>query len=59
MESKALRQTNPYLRDRKSAHSRLIRGIASSTAIETGESVRLIEKRLALKHFSRFRVTLA
>ena len=40
---------NPFLKDRKSARVRIIRSIASSTAIETGESIQEIEKKLKQK----------
>ena len=45
MKGKTLSQVNPHLRDPEKAARQLIRSVASSTAIETGESVRDIEKK--------------
>ncbi len=59
MKQKTLIKTNPHLRDRIQARKLLIRSLASSTAIETGEPIDKIEARLARKHFTRFPVTLA
>ncbi|MDE0373603.1 MAG: hypothetical protein OXI73_13815 [Rhodospirillales bacterium] len=59
MKRKPLSRTNPYLRDAKAAKRRLIRSIASSTAIKTGESVRAIEEKLRHLESSPSRVTLA
>lgn len=59
MKRKPLSQTNPYLRDAKAAKRRLIRSIASSTAIKTGESVQAIEDKLRHMEFSPSRVKLA
>jgi len=56
---KPLSQTNPHLRDAKAAKRRLIRSIASSTAIETGESVQAIEEKVRHLQSSPSRVTLA
>jgi len=39
MKNKSLATTNPFLKDTALARKRIIRSIASSTAIETGESV--------------------
>jgi hypothetical protein len=59
MKQNTLSQTNPHISDRRMAHKALIRNLASSTAIETGESIEKIENKLSVKHFSRFPVTLA
>ncbi len=59
MQKKTLSQTNLHIRDPHKARSRLIHSLASSTAIETGESIKSIGTRLALKHGLRFPVTLA
>ena len=59
MKRKPLSQTNPHLRDTEAAKRRLIRSIASSTAIKTGESVQAIEEKLRRLEFSTSRVTLA
>ena len=59
MKRKPLSQTNPHLRDTEAAKRRLIRSIASSTAIETGESVQAIEEKLKRLQSSPSRVTLA
>ncbi|HZD51474.1 MAG TPA: hypothetical protein VE175_00370 [Woeseiaceae bacterium] len=60
MADKLLKSTNPYLRSAK-ANARImrIRSIASSTAIETGESIKAIERKLTSKPPYRHRVTLA
>ncbi len=59
MKRKTLTQTNPHLKDREKARRLLIRSLASSTAIETGEAIEKIEAKLTVKHFSRYPVTLA
>jgi len=64
MKSKVLSRTNPHLRDAARALRRRIRSVASSTAIETGESVRAIEEKLNQEKINRShsawtRVTLA
>ena len=59
MKRKPLSQTNPHLRDTEAAKRRLIRSIASSTAIETGESVQAIEEKLRRLESSPSRVKLA
>ena len=59
MKQNTLSQTNPHIRDRSKANKALLRNLASSTAIETGESIEKIENKLSDKHFTRFPVTLA
>lgn len=59
MKQKTLIQTNQYLKDHIKARRLLIRSLASSTAIETGEAIEKLEEKLTLKHFSRYRVKLA
>ena len=59
MKRKPLSQTNPHLRDSEAAKRRLIRSIASSTVIETGESVQAIEDKLRRLESSPSRVKLA
>lgn len=59
MKKAPLSQTNPHIKDRAKARKGLIRNLASSTAIETGEDIKAIEHKLAVKHFSRFPVKLA
>ena len=60
---KTLSQSNPHLKAYGERHSQaakeLIRSLASSTAIETGEAIEVIEHRLLAKHTSRSPVTLA
>ena len=46
MSKKPLIETNPYLRDPKKFEESLIISVASSTAIETGRSVKAIIKDL-------------
>ncbi len=59
MKRKTLTHTNPHLKDPVKARKILIRNLASSTAIETGEAIDKIEAKLSIKHFSRYPVTLA
>lgn len=58
MNKNSLANTNPHLKDKKSMRKQIIRSVASSTAIETGESIRVIENRLRNKT-NPYRVTLA
>lgn len=44
-----LNETNPYLRNKAKAREMLIISVASSTAIETGESVEAIARYLRSK----------
>ena len=46
MNAKPLSQTNPHLKNKANAKRLMIRSIASSTAIETGELISLIESKL-------------
>lgn len=46
MKAKALSKSNRYLRDKSKAKKLLVRSIASSTAIETGEPIDKIEAKL-------------
>lgn len=46
---KKLIDTNPYLKDPEKRRKALIRSVASSTAIETGESIEEITKKLVDK----------
>ena len=59
MKRKTLSQANPHLRDPEKAVRQLIRSVASSTAIETGESVRDIEEKIRRLESRKPRVTLA
>ena len=59
MKSKSLRNSNRYLRSSKNSRKLLIRSIASSTAIETGESIQKIEVKLYRQHSTKSRVKLA
>jgi len=43
MEKKTLAQTNPHLQDLEKARIQRLRSLASSTAIETGESIEQVE----------------
>ena len=58
MNKNSLANTNPHLRDKKSMREQIIRSVASSTAIETGEAIKDIEARLRKKS-NPYRVTLA
>lgn len=46
MKKRTLSQTNPYLRDPVRARRDLVRSVATSTAIETGEDAAEIERRI-------------
>jgi len=59
MKSKSLSKSNRYLLDKPKAKKLLVRSIASSTAIETGEPVAKIEAKLNRPHSAGKRVTLA
>lgn len=59
MSNKSLAKTNPHLRDTKESLRNRVRSLASSTAIETGESISAIEKKIIRLRASRHRVTLA
>jgi hypothetical protein len=58
MNIKALAKSNPFL-DGKEAARRRVRSLASSTAIETGESIPKLEERIYRLRSSRRKVTLA
>lgn len=58
MKQKSLSRTNPHLSG-KQADGRRVRSLASSTAIETGEKVKTIEKRIKHLRASKPRVKLA
>ncbi len=58
MKAKSILQANPYLKNRSAVREQLIRSVASSTAVETGESIQRIEARLKQKS-SSFQVKLA
>lgn len=59
MNKNSLANTNPHLKDKKSLREQIIRSVASSTAIETGEKIQDIEDRLRKKSTSPYHVTLA
>jgi hypothetical protein len=59
MKAKSLSQTNPHLKNPKTAERMVLRSIASSTAIETGESIDLIEQKLIKLRSAASHVTLA
>ena len=59
MKAKSLAQTNPHFKNPKTAQRMIIRSIASSTAIETGESITAIEKKIIHLRSSASPVTLA
>ena len=59
MNEKVLSRANPYLRDPERARRGRVRSLASSTAIETGESIAAIEARIKAPPAKRIRVKLA
>jgi len=59
MKENSLLNTNRYLKDSDKARQLKTRSIASSTAIETGESIEVIEQKINRLHSAASRVTLA
>lgn len=59
MKGNSLLKSNRYLNDFDKARQLKIRSIASSTAIETGESIEIIEQKINHLHSVASRVTLA
>lgn len=59
MKENSLLKSNRYLKDLDKARQLKIRSIASSTAIETGESIEIIEQKINHLHSVASRVTLA
>lgn len=59
MKENSLLKTNRYLKDSDKAQRLKTRSIASSTAIETGESIEDIEEKIKRLHSSESRVGLA
>ena len=59
MSKKTLSSTNPYLKNAGIARKMRVRSLASSTAIETNESVEQIEAKLIHKRPALRRVKLA
>jgi hypothetical protein len=59
MKSKSLNHSNPYLKNEAKAKKLLLRSIASSTAIETGDSISSIEAKLSQQCSAANRVKLA
>ncbi|WP_031433254.1 hypothetical protein [Methylomarinum vadi] len=54
MKKNTLIKTNRYLKDAEKARRMIVRSIASSTAIETGESVVEIEQKINRLHGCAF-----
>ena len=59
MSTKKLTQSNPFLKDKTNAKKLLLRSVARSTAIETGESISKIEEKLNRSRSAANRVKLA
>lgn len=59
MKSKSLANTNFYLRDKLKSDKFIARSIASSTAIETGESIYKIESKITRQRSAVKRAKLA
>lgn len=59
MKNDTLSHANPYLKDPAKARRNRVRSLASSTAIETGEAISVIEEKLNLRLIERSRVKLA
>lgn len=59
MKSKSLANSNRYLKNKAKAQKLMVRSLASSTAIETGEPIHQLETKLKLLHSLVKRVKLA
>jgi len=59
MKENSLLNTNRYLKDPDKAQRLITRSIASSTAIETGESIAVIEQKINRLRSKPFRIKLA
>ena len=59
MKTKSLAKTNRYLKANKTAKVQLVRSVASSTAIETGETIQSIESKIFHQRSSKNRAKLA
>jgi len=59
MKSKSLANSNFYLRDKLKSDKYIARSIASSTAIETGESICKIESKITRQRSAVNRAKLA
>ena len=59
MKTNSLTKTNPYLKDPVKAQELMTRSIASSTAIETGESIAVLEQKIIRLRSSSSRAKLA
>ena len=53
MGKQTLKEANRYLRDASKAKRALARNVASSTAIETGESIAVLEARIMARQLRR------
>ena len=59
MKAKSLSQSNRHLKNKAKAQKLMVRSIASSTAIETGEPISQIEAKLNRLRSAENRVKLA
>ena len=59
MNSNPLSRTNRHLKNATKAKAQIVRSVASSTAIETGEPVQKIESKLIHQRSLKIRVKLA
>lgn len=59
MSNKSLFSTNRHLKDPTRAKAQIVRSVASSTAIETGQSIKKIEAKLSRPRSVARRVKLA
>lgn len=59
MKKRSISAANPYRKGADKARRNRVRSLASSTAIETGEPIEVIEKKLNRPRDARTRVTLA
>ena len=59
MKKNSLSQTNPHLRNTQKMWQLKVRSLASSTAIETGEPIEVIEEKINYLRSVESSVTLA
>lgn len=59
MSSNKITKNNPYMMDSQIAKKMRVRSIASSTAIETGKSIKSIESKILDRKPSHYSVKLA
>jgi hypothetical protein len=56
MKANSLAKNNPYLNSNQKAISRVITCVASSTAVETGERVKVVANKISQHRLAKRRV---